>query len=233
MKKAKRQIVSFTLIELLVVIAIIAILAAILLPALNQARERGRSAKCVSNLRQIGYYAATYCDDNKDIWLLRDYATTGDWYYYTWPRKVWELYHCDPKLFACPSASGFTRMEFLKDISADDNALYIHYGYAWPSIGGCIGWNSATKSGKIRNPSHKIAFGDAAQGDCQLSALTNRTNGICQIMVSTGDTLHARHSRGANVTFADGHVGHEKTPVERIILGPVEVRNSYFDITVP
>ena len=64
MKRGK----SFTLIELLVVIAIIAILAAILLPALQQARERATATTCINNLKQMAIAGQTYLDAHRDFW---------------------------------------------------------------------------------------------------------------------------------------------------------------------
>ena len=80
----------FTLIELLVVIAIIAILASMLLPALNQARERGRTATCINNMRQTGLSHAQYIADNNE-WSLTGWMN-GSYEGALWGGVQWDNY---------------------------------------------------------------------------------------------------------------------------------------------
>jgi len=131
-KRSSRK-AGFTLIELLVVIAIIAILAAMLLPALKMAKEMGKQATCVSNLKQFGYAFTMYANDY-DGFLPPAQDTSGAGVY--WYTLLRPTYLKDPFALRCPDkpAGRFADSAYNFSYGVSGLAVFDYANSATPSM---------------------------------------------------------------------------------------------------
>jgi prepilin-type N-terminal cleavage/methylation domain-containing protein/prepilin-type processing-associated H-X9-DG protein len=203
---------GFTLIELLVVIAIIAILMAILMPALNRAKEQGQRAACFNNLKNLQLCWIMYADANDDrivcgdsgeytqpagetYWVQRDYTAglTPLQKEETIRKGALYTYTKDIKLYKCPQGiKGETRTYSIVDAM------------------NCRGWDNARKilkrKSQIKNPTYRIVFLDDGGGG--MSHMGGWTTYVDRWQ--WWDPPPVRHGDGTNYSYVDGHLEYHK-----------------------
>jgi len=195
---------AFTLIELLVVIAIIAILAAMLLPALRNARESGKSAACVSNVRQLGFQMQMYLQDSGG-WFPPAYysGNVNGWPFWYMVMPITIPYYTNTttdakSLYRCPSADWWLGGGAYPDAS---------YGYN----GRGLGWNQLDATyppqniASIPRPAELMLFADST-GSAPGGVAPPPHNGSDKIDWTVYYPIGYRHNSRANVCFIDGHV---------------------------
>ncbi len=207
----------FTLIELLIVVAIIAILAGMLLPALNKARDKAISAKCISNLKQTGLAWGAYTSDFGSYYP--QCKTTGTTYNgYTWSYTFYINKYLPQSVMICDSMYRFSGGEsyirnVLKKNPNWDEMRYVSYGYNTWGIGDDYpsNWQKKNfpvpvKAGKVKNPSDKVLNADARM----VIGYGNPVRGWHVIDGNSNGTFHFRHSNQSNILWLDAHVSPAK-----------------------
>lgn len=185
---AAGRIAEFTLIELLIVIAIIAILAAMLLPALNKARARAQSTKCVNSLKQMGNAVLLYTNDFNGYFMAGNMDGTYN-------HGVYALWRLDPYLSPKYTNSGWTYVAGSVTICPSANSLDVSASYG---INSCMVPVPAPNSFSglypsiKRLPMHRVFF----LADNKEGSGMNNNNYTKSTQLDPATTLKYRHGSG-------------------------------------
>ena len=203
---------EFTLIELLIVIAVIAILTSLLLPALNKARERGKSVSCISRIRQCGIASLVY-SDSFDGYLCPTGWEGLDLAPQPWSTTLLNLKLVDPRgIRECPSmapsptGSSMSRTYGMVAYYKADSTFWDQTYFPFLNMKRISKFYKWTSS--IKKPSDVIYLADSADFDANGNAWRQSWMFFFFPNKSTSNyKIHMRHSRKANVFVLDGHVG--------------------------
>lgn len=208
---------QFTLIELLVVIAIIAILASMLLPALNKARDKAKEIKCISNMKQFSLGIVSYRNDYDD-WLP---VSTLSGIAYGWKKEICPYVGIsslttagsDPEYKAEEFHSGIFNCPSWNNNTLPANKRHLCGGYGWNTRMGLSEGDAnypRIKFKTISKPHRKILIADTTDwyngtSYAQCSFLYEPAWGGAPV-----PEVGNRHNKGINVLFAAGHAKNMK-----------------------